>query len=456
MKEKTSLIEKAIQKVREEGKPSSAGELVNEVDPKNIVSGSSPRKHSLALGLSILSLLIVLFLGFFLYRFSPNKSRILSSVPPVSNTPIPSPSYSLRENALSPESHHVLTSSSPSHDSSLTSLQVIGPDLSSQVPISAPKEETGKFKHLELELNGEKHILKNGERLQVKRGDLIRVEDVILEGILSKDVTVNFIGFVGNRLDNNGEDRGYTINTASDLWERYSLDGKGMSYSITIEKGKERIGTVYVDLVGTRPITTKVEEAAKIVEPSETKQNAQTESLLKKAFVYNQAGNHALAVQCYDKILSLEPQHFEALLNRGILKEKLEDLEGAEKDLLAAQQINPDDPVLLNALGVLYLRTGDEREAETYFLKARDTTSKINLALHYWGKGEKEKVMSILKKAENEDSQNPYPPFYLGLFYRQTGNNALAQEELNRSLSLAQKRGLFELIHEIESLPSGP
>ena len=178
-------------------------------------------------------------------------------------------------------------------------------------------------------------------------------------------------------------------------------------------------------------------------------------NLLNKAYAYGETGKNAEALQCYNEILSLSPQHYEALLNPGIIKQRMKNLEGAEKDLLVAFQMHPDDLILLNSLGVFYLEKGDEEKARTFLLNAGDATALINLALLYWEKRDWENVISSLQEAKKRDTQNPYAPYYLGLLYLQTGNSAFAYEELEKAVSIAKKRGLIDLIRTIESLSLG-
>lgn len=179
------------------------------------------------------------------------------------------------------------------------------------------------------------------------------------------------------------------------------------------------------------------------------------ESLLQRAYVYSQAGDTAQALECYDRILLLHRRHFEALLNRGILRTRTGAMEGAKEDLLAAQQTNPADPLVLNALGVWFLKTGDQDQAEETFRQAGDATALINLALAYWEKGEQEKVIATLEDAERADPQNPYAPYYLGLFYRGRGQHAPARDKLDQACAVARKRGLVDLAETIESLQTG-
>ncbi|MDY0163739.1 M14/M99 family metallopeptidase [Desulfobotulus sp.] len=62
------------------------------------------------------------------------------------------------------------------------------------------------------------------------------------------DLVVNFKGFVPNTSYNTGEDRGYPIDTAKDLWIRYSEGGKGLVYPVETSLKGKRIGGFKVRL----------------------------------------------------------------------------------------------------------------------------------------------------------------------------------------------------------------
>ena len=430
-----NLIEEALRKARKEGKDTT-GELTYEINPNNIVSRVSPKRPHFLLGIGIVSLVFILCLGLVLFFRGPEKLTRMN--------PKLLASHNLAPNAQN-NPQKALAPGSQKERLPVTASQELKPVSEEKVSVI--------FKNLTLEINGHVQTLKSEEHLKIKRGDIITLKDVAIEGVSPQDVKVNFLGFASNPSDTTGDDRGYTINTASDLQEAYSLDGKGNIYPITIEKEGNQLGTMYVDIETPKIVLVKHQQVPTDNHQAlSSKQTITIEPLLNKAFVYSQAGNYALARECYDKILAAKPHLFEALLNRGITRTKLEDSAGAEQDLLNAYAINSHDPLLLNALGVLYLKVGDEAKAENFFLKTGDTISTINLALSYWEKGEKEKVISLLKQAERQDLQDPYPSYYLGLFYRQLGETALAREKLDKALSLAQKRGLFDLIHQIDSI----
>ncbi|MBW2562408.1 MAG: hypothetical protein JRE40_16380, partial [Deltaproteobacteria bacterium] len=72
-------------------------------------------------------------------------------------------------------------------------------------------------------INGKEGCYPNGSHVDIVRGDLLELMDATTRPELLTDITCNFKGFVGTTGANTGEDRGYIIDTATDLWERYSL-----------------------------------------------------------------------------------------------------------------------------------------------------------------------------------------------------------------------------------------
>ncbi|MCU0594215.1 MAG: M14/M99 family metallopeptidase [Desulfobacterota bacterium] len=105
-----------------------------------------------------------------------------------------------------------------------------------------------KIDYLVIEAKGHRLLLANGETLPLVRGEEIKIVDVLPRAPSSSGVKVNFKGFVGDQSNNTGEDRGYPINTGTDLMERFSLDGKGDSYEIVVNQGEALLGRVVVRL----------------------------------------------------------------------------------------------------------------------------------------------------------------------------------------------------------------
>lgn len=116
-------------------------------------------------------------------------------------------------------------------------------DIHSDINIHSPR-----FTYLIVEVNRLRQVLSNEEHLKVIRGDKIKLLDVVADWANTNDLSVNFLGYVGNKMKNTGEDRGYLINTATDMWTKYSKDGKGLQYLIAINYMNKRIGEIFVDI----------------------------------------------------------------------------------------------------------------------------------------------------------------------------------------------------------------
>jgi len=105
-----------------------------------------------------------------------------------------------------------------------------------------------KIDYFMIEAKGYRLLLANGETLHLVRGDEMKIIDILPRAHSPSGVKVNFKGFVGDPSNNTGEDRGFTINTGSDLMERFSLDGKGETYEIVVTQGETLLGRGIVKL----------------------------------------------------------------------------------------------------------------------------------------------------------------------------------------------------------------
>jgi len=98
-------------------------------------------------------------------------------------------------------------------------------------------------------INGKEGYYPNGSHVDIVRGDLLELVDATTIPGSVTGITCNFKGFVGDKKSNTGEDRGYIIDTATDLWERYSLYKKGRVYQVIVSKDdKDIIGRLFFDI----------------------------------------------------------------------------------------------------------------------------------------------------------------------------------------------------------------
>lgn len=108
------------------------------------------------------------------------------------------------------------------------------------------EKKGGSFLIYKVKVNGENFILDNYGVVNLTSGDVFEVEDVVATEWDSSEFVVNFKGYVGNSSINTGEDRGFSINTAKDLWPSYSLNKKGKKYQIVTSSKKAVLGKLYV------------------------------------------------------------------------------------------------------------------------------------------------------------------------------------------------------------------
>ena len=97
-------------------------------------------------------------------------------------------------------------------------------------------------------INGMEQIFKDYDHAKLIKGDSFEIVDVLGGPGDPSHYIVNFKGYVGNKQNNTGEDRGYVINTGKDLWKRYSLDKKGKKYQVIVTYNDKAVGKLFVDL----------------------------------------------------------------------------------------------------------------------------------------------------------------------------------------------------------------
>ena len=97
-------------------------------------------------------------------------------------------------------------------------------------------------------IHGKEHLFMNHARANLIKGDRFELVDVTTNLAAPSEIIVNFKGYVGNKKNNTGEDRGYVIHTGRDLWKRYSLSGHGREYEVVVTRGTTVLGRLFVEL----------------------------------------------------------------------------------------------------------------------------------------------------------------------------------------------------------------
>lgn len=115
-----------------------------------------------------------------------------------------------------------------------------------QFSVSDSKEKPLQYK---LKINGKLNIADNYSRVTLNRGDRLIIEDLLSGKVDPSRYIVNFKGFVGNKQNNSGEDRGYVVDTSEGrLMKRYSLDKKGHQYYVLTTLNGSEVGKLFIDI----------------------------------------------------------------------------------------------------------------------------------------------------------------------------------------------------------------
>lgn len=140
----------------------------------------------------------------------------------------------------------------------------------------------------------------------------------------------------------------------------------------------------------------------------------------KQAQLAASKGDFTQAIQIYSRLIKQNPNHYAALINRGVLwerlpvkdaKERAKNRAYAEADYLRAIEVNPGVAEPYNNLGALYVDTGRNGDAIGYLSEAvsrdpRYFTALMNRAIAYYRQGRTTAALqdfnSALKLRDNE------------------------------------------------------
>jgi len=83
-----------------------------------------------------------------------------------------------------------------------------------------------------------------------------------------------------------------------------------------------------------------------------------------------QLGRHKEALQEFDRAVSLEPDHAYRYASRAWIRAAMKDVDGAIADYHKALELDPDDAISLNNLGLLEEQYGMRKSAQERFRRA--------------------------------------------------------------------------------------
>ncbi len=144
--------------------------------------------------------------------------------------------------------------------SSVCSCSNDGPNNES--PNAAQSRKLG-LKAISLSVSGEKMIIPAEGKIDIMKGDVLKIIGAEVSGMVLKDIRVNFRGFVADQAEDNADDRGYEIDTGTDLLYEYSLKKDSLLFAIEALHGTDNIGRIYIAI--TEPAPSQCEDRINIM-----------------------------------------------------------------------------------------------------------------------------------------------------------------------------------------------
>ena len=172
--------------------------------------------------------------------------------------------------------------------------------------------------------------------------------------------------------------------------------------------------------------------------------------LFQKAQLAASKGEYEQAISLYSRILKKEPNHSAALVNRGVLwermpvenvQERAHNRQLAEQDYLAALEINPNLPETYNNLGALYIDMKRNLDAihvltQAIELNPRYFTALMNRGIANYHLGRTLAALEDFNKAGNIRKEDPLLLLNRGLVYFDMGQYESAIQDYTRLIAL--------------------
>jgi tetratricopeptide (TPR) repeat protein len=179
--------------------------------------------------------------------------------------------------------------------------------------------------------------------------------------------------------------------------------------------------------------------------------------------LYEESGDLAAAEKELLKAIDLAPENDKTYFELAVLYDKMNRKEASIATMKKVLEISPDHANALNYLGYTYADLGiqlDEAEAmikKAMELKPGDGYFTDSLGWVYYQKGLYDKALEVLLEAHRLAPEDPIIMEHVGDAYRMLGDSKRALEYYRRSLEAKEddREGLVEKIRMMEAQPAG-
>ena len=188
------------------------------------------------------------------------------------------------------------------------------------------------------------------------------------------------------------------------------------------------------------------EEAIGLLRRMAAERPERTDALTRLGDILRNRKRFAEAVEAYDaaieRIGTVEQRHWRLLFSRGIALERSKTWPRAEKDLLAALELAPDEPYLLNYLGYSWVDQGirikDARKMIERAVELEPQSGAIvdSLGWALYRIGDYDGAVEQLERAAELEPLDPTVNDHLGDVYWRVGRRNEATFQWRRTLNL--------------------
>ena len=192
-------------------------------------------------------------------------------------------------------------------------------------------------------------------------------------------------------------------------------------------------------------------------------ENLDIKKILNLAIQNHQNNNYAEASKLYEKILQVNPEHFDSNFYFGTLCAQNSNFKKASELLNKAIEINPSIPDLHNNLGLIFRELGELEKASKSINKAIKinpsyAVAHSNLGLIHKDLGQLEKAKNCFEKSIEINPKNEDPYNNLGLVYLDLDEIENAEKNFKKSIEINSKHvqafvnlgNLFKNLSDIE------
>jgi tetratricopeptide (TPR) repeat protein len=166
-----------------------------------------------------------------------------------------------------------------------------------------------------------------------------------------------------------------------------------------------------------------------------------SQALNNLAVIFTNLKNYQKARACYEKAIKINPNYADAHNNLGIIFEKLGDLQKAKECYERAIEINPNYADAHYNIGIIFNELGDLQKAKECYEKAIEinpnyTEAHNNLGVVFRKLGENQKAKECYKKAIEINPNHSAAHNNLGVIFQQLGENKKANDCYEQAIKI--------------------